>query len=102
MKAAVERHAIAGQQRTDDRECLLEAGDAVVVRKAKGGELTLVPPGAEAEHEAAAADLVNGGRDLGEDAGRAEARAGNQWAQLDALGDRGEGRQQRPRLPRST
>ena len=58
-EAARERDAVARQQPADDRERLLEARDAVVVRDPERAELLLVPAGAEPEHEAAAADLVD-------------------------------------------
>ena len=59
VPAPVEVDGTVAQERPDDRERLLEPVDAVVVREAEGAELGLVPAGAEAEDEAAAADLVD-------------------------------------------
>ena len=67
---------------------------------AVGAELGLVPAGAEAEDEAAAAQLVDRGGLLGEQGRVVEVRAGDERPELDPRrrgGDRG---QQRPRLPR--
>ena len=61
---ARERHALAVQQPADDLERLLEARDAVVERDPERAELRLVPARAERQHEAAAADLVEGRRHL--------------------------------------
>ena len=57
VEAPVEVDGALAQERPDDRERLLEAVDAVVEREAEGPELGLVPAGAQAEHEAAAADI---------------------------------------------
>ena len=59
----------------DDLDRLLEAADAVVEGVAEGVVLRFVPAGAEAEDEAAAADLVDRLGHLGHQARVAEADA---------------------------
>ena len=100
-EAAGQRRALAGEQLPDDLEGLLEPRDAVVVRQAEGAVLGLVPAGAEAEDEAAAADLGDRRRHLREQAGRVEARAGDERAERDPLGHGGECGEQGPGLPRA-
>src|SRR5207244_12479877 len=70
-------------------------------RDAERLELDLVPTGAHAEHETAAADLVDGCRHLREDRRWMEHEAGHQRTQTHPLGDRRQTCQQRPGLPRS-
>ena len=100
-EASRERDALAREQPAHDRERLLEARDAVVVRDPERPVLLLVPAGAEAEHEAAAADLVDRRRHLRDQARRVEARAGDERAEPHPLGRGGQRREQRPRLPRT-
>ena len=80
------------QQRRDDRHRFLEAAGAVVKRVAVGGELRFVPAGAEGEDQAAAADLVEGVGDLGEERGVAEGRAEHDRAKFHAGGRHGSAR----------
>ena len=98
-EAARERDPLAVQQAAHDRERLLEARHAMVVRDPEGAELLLVPAGAEAEHEAPAADLVDRRGHLRDQARRVEAGAGDERTEPHPLGRGGEGGQQRPRLP---
>ena len=101
VPASVEVDGAFAQERADDRERLLEAVDAVVVRVAVGAELGLVPARAEAEDEPAATQLVDRGGLLGEQRRVVEVGAGDERPELDPRrrgGDRG---QQRPRLPRA-
>ena len=98
-EAAVHADALAGQQPVHDLERLGEARHAAVVGQAERAELALVPAGAEAEHEAAAADVIDGGRHLRQQAGAVEGRAGHQRAERDPFGRRGKRRQHRPDLP---
>ena len=62
----------------------------MVVREAEGPELDLVPAGAQAEDQPAAADLVDGGGLLGEHRRVVERGRGDQRPELDPLGDRGQ------------
>jgi hypothetical protein len=101
MEPPLERDAFAGQEPADDLEGLLESGPTVVEGKPEGPELDLVPPRAEAEHQAAAADLIDRGRHLGQDAGDVERGTRHQRAQPDPLGHGGQPGQERPRLPRT-
>ena len=84
VEAPVEVDRAVLQQRPDDRERLLEPVDAMVERDAERPELGLVPAGAEAEDQPAAADLVDRRGLLGEDGGVVERRAGDQRPELDA------------------
>ncbi len=102
VKAACEGHPLAGEQLPDDRERLLETRDVVVEREPKRTELDLVPPGAEGGDEPAAAQLADRCRLPRKDPGRMERRAGDEWAERDALGDRGQRRQRRPAIPRAS
>src|SRR5690242_17509565 len=96
---AVKVYVSLADEWDDDLEGLVEAGGEVVEGVAEGGELGLVPAGAEAENEAAAADLVNGVGDLGGEGGWAEGGAGDEGAELDAGGDGGEGADDGEHLP---
>ena len=87
-------------QGTDDRERLLEPGDAVVEGEAERGVLALVPSGAEAEHEAPAGDPVDGRGHLGQHRRRVEARRRDERSELHARGHGSDRRQRRPHLPR--
>ncbi len=100
-EAPGDRDALAREQPADDPEGLLEAADAAVVGEAVGAELALVPACPETEHEAAAADLRDRRRHLGDQRRRVEGGARDQRAEADPLGGRGEGGQHRPRLPRA-
>ena len=72
VELALEVDVPVAQQRPDDRERLLEPADAVVEGRAEGGELDRVPAGADAQHEPAAGDLVDGRGLLGEHERRVE------------------------------
>ena len=100
VEPAVEVDGALAKQRPDDRERLLEAVDAVVEREAEGAKLGLVPAGAEPEHEATAADLVDRGGLLGQQRRVVEVRARHERPELDPGGDGGDGAHQRPCLPR--
>ncbi len=89
------------QQRPDDREGLLESVDPVIEREAERPELGLVPAGAQAEDQAAAADLVDRAGLLGEERRVVEVRARDERPELDPGRGRGDGRHHRPRLPRT-
>ena len=102
VEAPVEVDRAILQQCPDDRERLLEPVDAMVERDAEGAELGLVPAGAQAEDQPAAADLVDRRGLLGEDSRVVERRAGDQRAELDAVGDRSDRGENRPGLPRPT
>ena len=80
---------------------LLEAADAVVEGVAEGAVLRLVPAGAEAQDQPAAADLVDRVGHLRQQRRVAEAGADDERADLDPLGDGGQRGQQRPALPRA-
>ena len=99
VPAAVEVDGALAQERPDDRERLLEPVDPVVEREAEGAELGLVPAGAEAEHEPAAAELVDRGGLLGEQRRVVEVRAGDERPELDPRGRRGDRRQRASRPP---
>ncbi len=90
---------LAAQQPVDDRERLGKAGDRAVVWDPEGAKLALVPAGAEAEDEPAAADLIEGGGHLGEQSWRMETGAGHQRTEGDPIGHRRKCGQQRPGLP---
>src|SRR5205823_2047297 len=64
-------------------------------------ELGNVPARAETEHEASTGELVDGGRHPRQQAGRMERGAGDERAELDALGDPGEPGERRPTVPRA-
>src|SRR5581483_9753046 len=100
VEPAGERDALACEQAPDDLERLLEPRDAAVERQAEGAELVLVPAGPDAEHEPAAADLVDRRGLLRKNRGRVEGEAGDERAERHPLGRRGERGQQRPDLPR--
>ena len=71
------------QEGPDDRERFLEARDQMVGGEAEGAELRLVPAGAQAEDEAAAAQLIDRGGLLGEEGRVVEVRACDERAELD-------------------
>jgi hypothetical protein len=100
-EAPLERHALAGEKTTDDRERLLEPRRAFAERDAERAELGLVPAGADPEHEPAAAHLVDRRRHPGEHPRRVERGARHQRAEPDAFGRGREGREHRPRVPRT-
>ena len=100
VEAALEVDAALAQQRTDDREGLLEARHALVEGETEGAVLGLVPARAKAQDEAATADLVDGRRHLGQQGWRTEAGGGDQRPQLDPLGGTRQGGQHRPAFPR--
>src|SRR5919106_4194497 len=62
-------------------------------------ELRLVPARAEGQDQPAGADLVDGGGHLRQHGGGVERRARNERSEAHTLGDRGQPRQHRPRLP---
>ena len=65
---AVERHPVLAEQAVDDLDALLEAVDALLRRgqvEAVGVVLVDLPAGADAEHGAAAGDVVDGHHPLG-------------------------------------
>jgi hypothetical protein len=99
--AAVERDVLAGEQSADDRERLLEPRDEVVERQPERAELHLVPAAAEAEDEPTAGELVRRGRHAREQARWVERGAGDERAELDALGDPREPGERRPGIPRA-
>ena len=66
VELAGEVDASVAEQRPDDRERLLEAGDAAVEREPEGAVLALVPAGAEPEDQPSARDRVDRRRLLGE------------------------------------
>ena len=75
--------------------------DPVVERVAVGTELRLVPSCAEAEHEPAAAQLVDRRGLLGEQGRVVEIGARDERAELDPRSRGRDRRQQRPGLPRA-
>ena len=87
------------QQRTDDGEGFLEARHAMVEGKAEGCVLALVPAGAQAQDQAPAADLVDGGGHLGQHAWLVEGGGSHEWPDLHPRRHRGDGSQLGPRLP---
>ena len=97
VPAPVEVDRPVAQEAADDRERLLEAIDAVVERVAVGAELGLVPARPEAQHEAAAAQLVDRRGLLGEQRRVVEVRAGDERPELDP---RRRGRDRRPAASR--
>ena len=100
--SAVEVDPAVAEETVDDRKRLLEAAYAVIEGGAKGVELSLVPARADPQDQPAARGVVNGGRHLGQHRGIVETHAGHQGADLDAPGDRRQGGQQGPCLPRAT
>jgi len=78
----------SAQQGDDDLQGLLEPGDTMVERDAECLELRLVPSGADAQDQAPAADLVDGGGHLGQHGGIAEGDGHHQGSQLDTPGVR--------------
>ena len=91
------------QHARDDLEVLLERADALADGReavAVGQPLVLLPAGADADLEAAAADDVDGGGQLGGQRGVAEGGADDHVAQADPGRDHRQRRQQRERLER--
>src|ERR671910_552292 len=82
---ALEAGASRAHQRRDDPQRLLETIDAVIEGEPVHVVLVGVPTAAEAEHEVALADIVDGLRHLGDRAGVMERGArhhsadGNSW-----------------------
>ena len=70
---AVEVDRARAQQGTDDRECLGEPADAMVVGEAERVVSRPIPSGAEAENETSTGDRVDGRRLLGQHRRRVEA-----------------------------
>src|SRR6185295_19002175 len=87
------------EERDDDPERLLEAAHEVVARDAEGVVLRRGGATAEAEDEAAAADLVGGRRHLGEERGVAEAAGRDEGAERHAVGRLRQRGEERPLLP---
>ena len=96
---ALEVDASLAQERHDDLEGLLEAAHPVVEGVAEGLVLGLVPPGAEPQHDAPAADLVEGVGHLRQQRRVAEARAGDERPEVDAAGRLRHRAEHRPHLP---
>jgi hypothetical protein len=69
--AAFQGDRLATEERSDDLQILLEAADTVVSWESECLVLRVVPTSAQAEDEAAAADLVSGHGHLREQSGRA-------------------------------
>src|SRR6478736_2591248 len=90
------------EERADDRERLLEPADPMVVREPVGSIVRCVPAGAEGEDQAALRDGVHRRRHLGEHRRGMETRAGDQRAEFDRGGRRGERGERRPHLPGPT
>jgi hypothetical protein len=88
------------QQSADDRERLLEAAHAMVVRKAERVVVGFVPAGPQAEDEPPVADLVDGRGHLGQHCRRVEARRGDERSDLYFLGRLSEAGERRPDFPR--
>jgi hypothetical protein len=99
--APVEFEVVPGQEALDDLERLLEALDALAGGwevEAQAAVLLLVPRRPQPEVEAALGHVVDGHHLGGQQRGVAVGHAGDQGAQADAAGDRGQGGEQRPRL----
>ena len=96
--SALEAHALTTQERHEDLASLLETSDAVVERVSEGVELGLVPAAADAQDQPPAADLVELRRHLRGQRRVAEGKGQHEWPELDARGDRGDGREDGPRL----
>src|SRR3989304_10102709 len=87
------------EETSDDGEGLLEPLNAMVERESECSILGLVPPRPEPQDQPAAADLVDGGRLLGQDGRVVERDAGHERPEIDSLGDAGGGGPGRPGLP---
>ena len=101
---ALERERAVGPCAAHDRELLLEHLHARAQRRE--GEavrlvLALVPAGAEAELDAAAGDVIDGGHGLGEHGGMTEGRRRDEHAEPEARRDRRQAGQRRPGLERA-
>src|SRR6185503_17720168 len=99
--AAIEVDRAVTQERADDRERLLEAGDEMVERESQGEVLRLVPPRPETEDETSAADLVDGRGHPRQDDRRMEADRRDERPDLDPIGDGRDRRELRPGFPGS-
>ena len=82
-EATVEGHGVLRPERLEQRDALLEARNALVERDAERLELLRHVAGAEADHEAPAADDVEGRELLGQDDGVVERRQHHRGRELD-------------------
>ena len=101
VELAVEVDLALAQQRADDRERLFEAAHPLVVGKAEGRVVGLVPARAQAQDQPAAADLVDRRGHLGQHRRRVEAGRSDERAELDLLGRLGQAGERGPDLPRA-
>ena len=93
---------LAGKQRPDDADSLVEPVEALAepASKVNGVRpvLLLEPAAADAENDPAAADVIDRGDDLGEQRRRTEHVGRHQRSELQPLGGGGKCRQGRPGL----
>ncbi len=82
-EATVEGHGVLRPERLEQRDAFLEARNALVERDAERLELLRHVAGAEADHEAPAADDVEGRELLGQDDGVVERRQHHRGRELD-------------------
>jgi hypothetical protein len=80
-------------------ESFFKARASLVKGNAECIEFWLIPTCSNSENESAVTDLIYSGGHFGEKGWWVKANAGNKWSKFDALGDRGEGRQQSPGFP---
>jgi hypothetical protein len=87
------------QQGMDNLQRLFKSTDQVFKGVPEGMVFWLVPAGAEAENEPAAADVIHSGGHLGRQRRVAKAGAKHHRAKLHARCDRRNGAQNRPAIP---
>lgn len=103
MLAAVADGDITLEQAGGDFEGVLEHGDAgrdIVEGDAELFVFAFVPADADAEHEASAAEIIDGGGHAGGEGGMAEGGGGDQRAEFDAAGVAGGIGEGNPRFER--
>jgi hypothetical protein len=99
LEVAVEGDGLVPKQRLDDRDRLLKATNAAIIRIAEHVVLGLVPAGTQPEDGSPVADLVDHLGHLRQQTGVAEAGADDERANVDPLGRRRDSRHRRPALP---
>ena len=95
---AARRDPFAVDERRDDPDGLLEPADPMVERVAERVVFGLVPAAAQAEDQPASGNLIGGRGHLGQEARIPEGRREHERPELDPLGDRRNGGQERPGL----
>ena len=101
VELALEAGLLVREQTLDDLARLFHAAQAPAHRvegDPVGAMLILLPASTQSEHEPAPADVVDGGRHLGQHRGMAIGVSGDQRTDLDPGNRGGEGRDGRPRL----